>query len=689
MSIAHDKNELLCDSLDAFRGAAVDADHAESVLSHISSCNNCLSEFERLEGQADEIVSKVWPNSQFSLSRLSSASVHLDEFRKCVLEYPKSVVESQSERQIGEQINAKVGKYNLIKMIGRGGMGSVYLAHHPEMNKNVAIKILPSYALLDCYVVARQKFEAQAMFRLDHPNIVRIYDAGTDSDTPYIVMEHLEGIDLGKLVVKIGKLSVADSCKIIAEVAAGLQHAHKKGMVHRDVKPSNLFLTSDGKIKILDFGLATMEAEGSLFRVYTPDNHILGTPDYLAPEMAKAGRKADARSDIYSLGCTFYHLLCGKPPYYDPQLNLVQQKIEAHLQDPIPDVGGVRPDVPIELQNLVRSMLAKQPDDRSFDLNLVINICQNYANLSSLESLCVKCSTPDKVVDKSTIDFPLHPPELQRTKTEVESFRIANQPVWRKPIVLFGSVAATLGLVYGIMKSPTIVPWPTNDRSPQVGGLDEEAFYKGFRIWDKPFSSECIVTNSNLLSSSPVPLYVEGKDSRLFYDQTARIYSIDVQGTTIVYFGYTELEQYLLTMNYRILSSDVNISLYTGGGIRYNRYHVSAFGVNMPIDNNCHVELSDASISAIDRQSVLSERLLRRYFIDNMQLSQENELEVAIGRNGIVEGVSYNSRKSDKNADYLLDYTGSISSKGDIGVIVSNGQIDILSFMVTPKHPEE
>ena len=222
--------------------------------------------------------------------------------------------------QKGKHKGYWLGKYKLLRLLGAGGMSSVYLAENTTLHQTVAIKVLPLKNVDKTSHLARFEREAQASARLSHPNIARAFDLDNVDTIHFIVMEHIDGVDLHVKVKQDGTLSVSDAVDYIRQAALGLQYAHEEGLVHRDIKPANLILVVDkrgrGTVKILDLGLALAagdDDEASLTRAH--DEKTLGTVDYLAPEQARDSHLADARSDIYSLGCTLYYLLVGTAPF--------------------------------------------------------------------------------------------------------------------------------------------------------------------------------------------------------------------------------------------------------------------------------------------------------------------------------------------------------------------------------------
>lgn len=259
-----------------------------------------------------------------------------------------------------------LGPYLIVEPIGKGGMGQVFRARQHVLERDCALKIIRKDRLQTEESIERFRREARAAAKLKHPNIVAVYDANVADGVHYLAMELLQGVTLHELVKKNGQLSVGRACRYVQQAAIGLQHAHEQGLVHRDIKPQNLFL-EDGsdQVKILDLGLARVreipqhgETEtGELTR----EGEVMGTPDYMAPEQALDTRSADHRADIYSLGCTLYYLLTGRPPFPGGSLT---EKLLAHQQrEPIP-LDQLCSGVPEKLASAIKKAMAKHPSDR-------------------------------------------------------------------------------------------------------------------------------------------------------------------------------------------------------------------------------------------------------------------------------------------------------------------------------------
>jgi serine/threonine protein kinase len=254
-----------------------------------------------------------------------------------------------------------LGGYRVLDRLGKGGMGSVFLAEHPVLGRRVAVKVLSDSLRAD--PGARRRFvrEARAAAALDHPNIVHVFDVNMTHDPPYLVMEYVDGINLQLAVAQSGTFSVGETAAVGVQVADGLIQASAVGLVHRDIKPANLLVDRRGAVKILDLGIVRFTHDDTFSRVHGAE-YILGTVDYLAPEQAVDSSKVDSRADIYGLGATLYFLLAGHPPYpiADPRRKLTAKQ----TIDP-PPIHQLRPDVPQEFSEILRQLMARDPSARS------------------------------------------------------------------------------------------------------------------------------------------------------------------------------------------------------------------------------------------------------------------------------------------------------------------------------------
>lgn len=261
----------------------------------------------------------------------------------------------------------RIAGYEVLSKIGEGGMGVVFKARQISLDRTVALKVLPAKLTADARFVERFLREARATAKLSHPNIVRIYEVDrSKGGIHYYAMEYVEGESLGSLLKRRRRLDVGDACRIVAQVARALDHAHAQGFVHRDVKPDNVLLDRQGAAKLADLGLAR-SLEGAAAGAQTLDA-VVGTPYYMSPEQAE-GKPVDARSDLYALGATFYHLLSGSPPFSgDTAISVITK----HLTEPRPDVRRVRPEIPEELSHVIARLMKIDPRERYPDAKALL-----------------------------------------------------------------------------------------------------------------------------------------------------------------------------------------------------------------------------------------------------------------------------------------------------------------------------
>ena len=291
-----------------------------------------------------------------------------------------------------------LGSYRLLRPLGKGGMGVVYLGEHHVMKRLMALKILPPEASTDRRRIELFKSEARACAQLDHPNIVRAYDFAESGDKLYIVMEYVDGVDMHLAVQRDGVMSVADTIDALMQATLGLAHAHERGIIHRDIKPSNFLIRTDGVVKLSDLGLARIGVgeEGEPIR-----KKLMGTTDFVSPEQAINGKTVDSTADIYSLGCTVYYMLAGRPPFD----GTAAQRLAKHQTIPTPDVRELRPDCPQALVDLIERMTAKRPQDRPKSAVELLSQVQRLAPIATSESSPKKrrqiAPASDTTVDKS------------------------------------------------------------------------------------------------------------------------------------------------------------------------------------------------------------------------------------------------------------------------------------------------
>jgi serine/threonine protein kinase len=280
-----------------------------------------------------------------------------------------------------------LGNYVIMERLGQGGMGRVFKARHRRMERLVALKVLPWKARESPDAVTRFHREVRAAARLSHPNIVTAFDADEARGVHFLVMEYVNGPDLLTLVKERGPLPVETAIDYILQAARGLEYAHSVKVIHLDIKPANLLLDEDGTVKILDMGLARIDDTAG--EALIQSGMVMGTVDYVSPERAHDPQAVDGRADIYSLGCTLFFLLTGKPPYKGDTL---KKRILAHRTEPIPSLTASGADVPQGIEAVFRKMVAKNPDDRQATMSQVIadlSACKDFGDPEPLG-----CDTP-------------------------------------------------------------------------------------------------------------------------------------------------------------------------------------------------------------------------------------------------------------------------------------------------------
>ncbi len=292
--------------------------------------------------------------------------------------------------EIADIVGSTLGRYRIVKAIGVGGMGAVYLAEHELLGRKAAIKVLhPDLADEDSEEAVQRFFnEAKASTAIEHPGIVQVFDYGyCEAGNAYIVMELLRGETLGARLARDGRLPIEHAIRIAAHCASALGAAHEAGIVHRDLKPGNIFLVKDPQVeggqraKILDFGIAKLSAKGQVST--TQSGTFMGTPIYAAPEQCVDARTVDHHADIYSLGCVLFHMLCGRPPFFSESMGAL---IGHHLTTPPPPARGLNPLISAEYEAIVARCLAKAP----------------AARYASMEQLCAALEGREALSDAAT-----------------------------------------------------------------------------------------------------------------------------------------------------------------------------------------------------------------------------------------------------------------------------------------------
>lgn len=421
---------MLCpnaEELKAYSLGRLGEPQSDQLATHLSGCKSCQTELETVVD--DSLIVDL---------RLGDRQPRWEAEEACEVGLLRSlgVLGKQPESEIPTQI----GEYKIVRLLGRGGMGAVYLARHTRLDREVALKVLADHRLANQH--ARQRFEAEmhAIGRLSHPGIVTAYDARDIESTAVIVTEFIDGMDLEELVRRVGPLAVADACAIARRVADALQYTSDAGYVHRDVKPSNIMLSRSGEVKLLDLGLARPEASDSQM---TGTGQAMGTADYIAPEQVTDGKNVDIRADIYSLGCTLFKLLTGEVLFNGDQYTTAFAKMTAHVSSEPRKLNSLRSDAPTNVVKQVSAMLAKSPADRPPAPADISKSLAGLAQKADLEALIQ--------VAEASKDAEAAEPELtdELDGSSPSSLLHCRAPVW--VLVFTGMAALFLGVLLGVI----------------------------------------------------------------------------------------------------------------------------------------------------------------------------------------------------------------------------------------------
>ncbi len=330
------------------------------------------------------------PNPKLSVSNASYPSIPDTEFVNLTRRLDTSSRASAASTPLEEfpaDVPHRIGEYKLHRLIGVGGMGRVFLAEHIRMQRSVALKLLPTERVNDEVWVRRFFDEIRVASKLLHPNIVTAFDAGESDGMHFLAMEYIDGVTLSDSVERTGPMPLGDVASIIRQAAMGLHHAHRAGVIHRDVKPGNLMRAIDGTVKVLDVGLAHVSQNQWSIAPRHRDinersNRFIGTPSFMSPEQIDDPDCVDVRSDIYSLGATLYFLLVGRPPYTGTFLDI----IDGHRSGELPELMRLHREVDLTFDHIFRRMMSRSPGGRFGSLDEVIDELQPYAEGKSTPS---------------------------------------------------------------------------------------------------------------------------------------------------------------------------------------------------------------------------------------------------------------------------------------------------------------
>ena len=404
------------------------------VLEHVETCSTCADRFGRLGETPDSFM--------VHLKRSAQRPPFPEEHDCRALELAALAFEETVSRE-ADLSSARLpppappimlGPYEVRGRIDGGGMGDVYQAWHTKLKKVVALKLLTPDRARHPAAIARFQREMEASGLVgDHPNVVRATDANEDRGIHYLAMDLIPGRDLSDLSGRVGMLSVADACELMRQAALGLAHLHRHGVIHRDFKPSNIMVTPDGAVKILDLGLAILPRDRpSIDDTLTDAWTVMGTADYMAPEQIFDSHHVTPAADLYSLGCALFRLLAGRAPFEELQYAVRPQKFKAHAMVEAPRLDRFRADAPPELTELLAKLLSKSPGERPASAEAVALELQRFTAGADLPALMRRCESSQSQLEAVFQETPPNPvsPTVtlrgrRRTKRRIAAVAIA------------------------------------------------------------------------------------------------------------------------------------------------------------------------------------------------------------------------------------------------------------------------
>ena len=575
-----------------------------------------------------------------------------------------------------------LGQYRVVEKIGEGGMGAVYRALHGRLKKAVALKVLPPGRTADAQAVARFEREMEAIGRLNHNHIVRATDAGEADGVHYLVMELIDGIDLTRLVRAAGPLPVAAACELMRQAAVGLQYAHENGLVHRDIKPSNLLLSVNGEVKITDLGLALLHHNERASGELTLSGQVMGTADYMAPEQWEDSHAVDIRADLYSLGCTLYTLLTGRPPFAGPKHRSALRKMAAHARELVKPVTDQRADVPAPVEDLRQRLMNKEPADRPSTPAEVAKALEPFcrgADLSALARTALNRPRSEAAAlpDRSTVTRDAVP--VLATPAAGQTVTAASAGRWRRTWRPWAAAATGAGLLAAAL-AVVFRPWPWATERPSA----DLSRVPATSAPPTPAPPSDAGGWQRLLAEPPVErVWKPAVDSRLDHDPAKEILWIQTASIALIRLGQTDARGYKLQVGLRQPRWVGGVGVYFGGrqAAGPNSFHFQLIELQPSDPNNVRVFRLGRSVGLVLTNPGTDPQVGNQGFA-NWPLPEppDNsehllELEVKPPPRGLV-GIRWNGRPCPqlitdavRNADPQAD------DRGEFGIYCSGGSV--------------
>jgi serine/threonine protein kinase len=427
---------LTHDQLRDLAAGKLPGDRFERLIEHLDACPDCQQRAEQIESLEDSLAA--------ALASRPTVDSHAAE-PACAAALYACSQEQKNPIQAATPPVDQLGAYQLIRPLGSGGMGAVFLARHTRLRRQCAVKLLPRDRGFDTAWRERFDREMAAVAALNNPHVVAASDAGEADGWHFLVMEYLEGLDLSRLAGRLGRLPLADACELIRQAAVGLEHVHSAGLVHRDIKPSNLMLTRHGVVKILDLGLVLSDHDPlPTDDRLTTVGQLMGTLAYMAPEQLADSTAVDHRADLYALGATLYRLLAGTPPHGSARG--IAPLVLAKTRHPAPELGKVRADLPESLNALVRGLLDRDPKRRP----------NSAATIAEALHPHTSDADPENLIRTAQRKRP-SPDESFGSRSPFPAARVAVEPPPREPWNRRRMLAAAAGLPLLLLATITLI----------------------------------------------------------------------------------------------------------------------------------------------------------------------------------------------------------------------------------------
>ena len=369
--------------LKSFSQGLLGDEDSDLLILHLQDCEDCQKNLETIDlvGGEDTFIHQI----RGVAPQCDDPHLAEPEFRSATVKALAALAKME-EFASDVSLPKTIGEYEIVKPIGRGGMGRVFLGRHTKLGRQVAIKVLAPHRRWDQRMHDRFEAEMRAIGGLNHPNIVVAHDARDVEGVAVLVTEYVDGLDGSELLKRVGRLSIADACQIGVELCKALTYVSEKGLIHRDVKPSNVMIDNEGNVKLLDLGLARFESTDGEPE-FTATGQAMGTADYVSPEQVNDARNVDGRTDLYALGCTLYKMIAGRAPFATEEYATPYSKMNAHISTAPVNLSQLRDDVPKEIELLVHGLLEKSPSDRPNSASEVMSSLQNHATTSDLTEM--------------------------------------------------------------------------------------------------------------------------------------------------------------------------------------------------------------------------------------------------------------------------------------------------------------